>query len=163
MLLLISRNCSTPFLLSYAKILWRIVHLLFRILPTQSIDDLFNRWSKLASKKYNALLLTAASALCCAIWITRNEVVFDKCRSKSFLRVFFRGTHWLRQWANYSDLREQLTQAGQHLEISALHFFGSNGSYWSFSQNFTLILLFLLFGYKWNYLQLVSLPTGRTL
>jgi len=47
--------------------------------------------------KHNSLLLTAASALCWAVWITRNEVVFDKCKPKSFLQVLFRGTHWLRQ------------------------------------------------------------------
>jgi hypothetical protein len=46
-------------------------------------------WSKLASKKYNALLLTAASALCWAVRITRNEVVFDKCRPKSFFAGSF--------------------------------------------------------------------------
>jgi hypothetical protein len=43
------------------------------------------------------LLLTAASALCWTIWLTRNEVVFDKCRPKFFLQVLFRGTYWL--WA----------------------------------------------------------------
>jgi hypothetical protein len=69
----------------YAKFLWRAVHLFFGLTPPQSIDDLFSRWSKRASNKHNALLLTAASALCWAIWITRNEVVFDKCRPKIFL------------------------------------------------------------------------------
>jgi hypothetical protein len=80
---------------AYAKLLWRAVH----------------------------MLLTAASTLCWAIWITRNEVVFDKYRPKSFLQVLFRGTHWLREWARLQqrdDLREQLTLVGQHLETLAL-------------------------------------------
>jgi hypothetical protein len=34
---------------------------------------------------YNSLLLTAAAALCWKIWLTRNEVVFDECRPKTFL------------------------------------------------------------------------------
>jgi hypothetical protein len=51
----------------YAKFLWRAVHLLFGIAPPQSIDDLFNRWSKRANKKHNTLLLTAASTLCWAV------------------------------------------------------------------------------------------------
>ena len=90
-----------------------------------SIDDLFVNWSKAGGNIHNLLLLTAASALCWTIWITRNEVVFDKCRPKTFLQVLFRGTHWLRQWARlqrHDDLRDQLTLAGQHLETSALHF-----------------------------------------
>ena len=90
----------------------------FRISPPRDINDLFIRWSKVATKKYNSLLLTAASALCWAIWITRNEVVFDKCRPKSFLQVLFRGTHWLQQWARlqrHNDLRDQLIIAGHQL------------------------------------------------
>jgi hypothetical protein len=80
----------------YAKFLWRSIHLLFGILPPTSIDDLFQNWSKVGNKKYNTLLLTAASALLWAIWLTRNEIVFDKRKSKSLLQVLFRGTHWLR-------------------------------------------------------------------
>ena len=64
----------------YAEFLWRAVHLMFGISPPQSIDDLFNRWSKMGGNKHNSLLLTAASALCWAVWITRNEVVFLFCR-----------------------------------------------------------------------------------
>jgi hypothetical protein len=79
---------------------------------------------------HNSLILTAASALCWTNWITRNEVVFDKCRPKTFFQVLFRGTHWLWQWARlqqHDDLWDQLIHAGQHLETSALHFFTSNG------------------------------------
>jgi hypothetical protein len=50
-------------------------------------------------EQHNLLLLTAAVALCWTIWVTRNEVVFDRCRPKTFLQVLFRGMHWLRQWA----------------------------------------------------------------
>jgi len=84
----------------------------------------------LGNKKYNTLLLTAASALLWAIWITRNEVVFDKCKPKSLLQVLFRGTHWLRHWANlqrHEDLKDQMISVAQHLETSTLGFFGSNG------------------------------------
>ena len=115
---------------TYAKFLWRAVHLMFGLPPPLSIDDLFVNWSKRGSKLYNSLFLTAASALCWTIWITRNEVVFDKCRPKFFLQVLFRGTYWLRQWAKLQrreELRLQLLLAGQRLETSALHFFSSNG------------------------------------
>jgi hypothetical protein len=49
------------------------------------MDDLFNNWTKGGGNKHNLLLLTVAAALCWAIWITRNEVVFDKCRPKLVL------------------------------------------------------------------------------
>jgi hypothetical protein len=76
------------------------------------------------------LLLTAATSLLWAIWLTRNEIVFDKCKHKSLLQVLFRGTHWLRQWISlqrHEDLKDQLIYAAKHLETSALAFFGSNG------------------------------------
>jgi len=57
---------------------------MFGLPPPLSIDDLFVNWSKRGSKLYNSLFLTAASALCWTIWITRNEVVFDKCRPNFF-------------------------------------------------------------------------------
>ena len=100
------------------------------VITPLSIHDLFVNWSKAGGNIHNSLLLTAASALCWTIWLTRNEVVFDKCRPKTFLQVLFRGTHWLRQWARLqrrNDLRDQLILIGQHLETSALHFFNSNG------------------------------------
>jgi hypothetical protein len=114
----------------YAKFLWRAVHLLFGLSPPHSIDDLFVNWYKRGDTLHNSLLLTAASALCWTIWITRNEVVFDKYRPKTFLQVLFRGTHWLRQWTRlqrHDDLRDQLILAAHHLETSALHFFSSIG------------------------------------
>jgi len=117
-------NCS------YAKFLWRSIHILFAIPPPQNINDLFVHWSKQGRKKYNTLLLTAAAALMWAIWLTRNEIVFDKYKPKSFLQVLFRGTHWLRQWAKlqrHDDLKDQLISVAQFLETSALEFFGSTG------------------------------------
>jgi hypothetical protein len=82
-------------------------------------------------------------------------VVFDKCRPKTFLQVLFRGTHWLRHWGRLQrrdDLGDQLILAGQHLEISALHFFTSNG--WQLgllvflSQDFTSRFVFPKSGCK---------------
>ena len=115
---------------TYAKFLWRSVHILFGIAPPIDMADLFDSWSKMGTSKHNTLLLSAAAALCWAIWITRNEVVFDKCRPKTFLQVLFRGAYWLRQWAKFQrheDRHEELVQAARHLESSALHFFHSNG------------------------------------
>ena len=131
LLLSLPRNHSTPlFSMLLCQIpMARCTLNVWDITP-HSIDDLFVNWSKAGGNIHNLLLLTAASALCWTIWITRNEVVFDKCRPKTFLQVLFRGTHWLRQWARlqrHDDFRDQLTLAGQHLETSALHFFSSNG------------------------------------
>ena len=64
---------------------------MFGLSPPLSIHDLFVNWSKAGGNIHNSLLLTAASALCWTIWLTRNEVVFDKCRPETFLQMLFRG------------------------------------------------------------------------
>jgi len=74
----------------YAKFLWRAIHILFGLTPPTDMSDLFFVWSKNRHKKYNSLLLTVSAALYWAIWLTRNKVVFDKCRLKTFLQVLFK-------------------------------------------------------------------------
>jgi hypothetical protein len=61
---------------------------MFGISPPHSIDNLFVNWSKAGGNVHNLLLLTAASALCWTIWITRNDGVFDKCRPNFFCRYY---------------------------------------------------------------------------
>jgi hypothetical protein len=112
-------NCA------YANFLWRAVHLLFGIPRPINIHDLFNRWCKLGRSKYNPPLLNAAAALCWTLWVIKNEVVFDRCKPKTFLQVLFGGTHWLRQWTQLQrhDDQELLLQAARLLEEAALLFF----------------------------------------
>jgi hypothetical protein len=64
---------------------------MFGISPALSIDDLFVNWSKMGGNIHNSLILTAVSVLCWTIWITRNEVVFDKCRPKTFFACALQG------------------------------------------------------------------------
>jgi hypothetical protein len=112
----------------YAKFLWRAVHLMFGISAPLSMEDLFVTWSKMGSKPQNALLLTTASALCWTIWLTRNDVVFDKCRL-IFFQVLFRGTIGceMGEAAAAWGVTGQLLRVGQRLETSDIQFFSSNG------------------------------------
>jgi hypothetical protein len=73
------------FLLCYANFLWRAVHLVFGIPKPISMYDIFHRWCNLGRTKPKLLLLTVAASLFWAILLTRNKVVFDKCRPQSIL------------------------------------------------------------------------------
>jgi len=138
--------CSTPktirhlfFDCHYASFLWRAVFVLFGINPPRNTNHLFNSWSKLGGSNHNHLLLTGAAAFCWAIWITRNDVVFDKGHPKTFLQVLFRGTYWLRFWAllqRSDDGNERILDACKLLESRAMEFFASHG--WSFIYRFGL-------------------------
>ncbi|WVZ50897.1 hypothetical protein U9M48_002104, partial [Paspalum notatum var. saurae] len=57
------------------------------------------------------------------LWLSRNDIVFDKSRPKSFLQVLFRGTYWLRLWAKLQrneDEAHVIIVACRQLESVAL-------------------------------------------
>jgi hypothetical protein len=131
--------CNTPesiqhlfFNCAYAKFLWTAVHMVLGIAQPTDVNDLFNHWSKRGGTIHNLNSLTAAAALCWSLWISRNEIVFDKCTPKTFMQVLFRGTYWLRQWAklqHHEDRQQELVDACRVLEASCLQLFLSFG--WS--------------------------------
>ena len=78
--------------------------------------------------------LIGISAMCRVSCLSRNDVVFNKCQPKICLQVLFRGTHWLRHWAQLQhseEQKERLIQACRLMEMLALHFFASYG--WPFN------------------------------
>ena len=68
-------------------------------MPPTNVVHLFGSWLNQGGSNLAELLLTGAAAFCWALWLTRNDLTFNKCHSKTLLQVLFRGTHWLRFWA----------------------------------------------------------------
>ncbi|WVZ53261.1 hypothetical protein U9M48_004230, partial [Paspalum notatum var. saurae] len=91
--------------------------------------DNLTRRNWYGGRKYKPLLLAGAAALIWAIWLQRNDCVFDRKQPKSFLRVLFRGTFWLRQWAKLQRNEDQdwLLLGAQRLETASLQVFNSFG------------------------------------
>ena len=87
-----------------AKFLWRVVQFSFGFNLPVSISHIFNRWFVGVDKKMSKLILVGASAICWAIWLSMNDMVFDKSPSFSYMQVIFRATHWLRFWHNYKGV-----------------------------------------------------------
>jgi len=116
-----------------ARIIWRIVHVSFNITPHMNILHMFNGWLIGLNKKRMYKILVGASAVCWAIWLSRNDMVFNNSRAATPLQVIFRGTHWIRFWAllQKENERPQVTLGCRVLETTAMEFFASNG--WSFS------------------------------
>ncbi|WVZ54040.1 hypothetical protein U9M48_004908 [Paspalum notatum var. saurae] len=56
-------------------------------------------WFRGGGQNKVGMLLAGAAALCWALWLTRNDVLFNNCKPKYVLQALFRGTHWLRLWA----------------------------------------------------------------
>ena len=84
-------------------------------------------------KKRSKLILVGASAICWALWLSRNDLVFNKSPSISYMQVIFRATHWLRFWAQLQrceDDGEFLKVACRKLESMVMQLFANYG--WRF-------------------------------
>lgn len=68
----------------YAKFLWRAIHIVFGISPPTTMNEMFSSWVKHGGPKPNLYLVTGVPAFCWMLWLFRNEVVFGKCRPKTF-------------------------------------------------------------------------------
>ena len=80
----------------YAKFMWRIVHISFNLKPPTSVQNLFTGWLEGLNRKRKSQILVGASAICWALWLTRNDVVFDKAIALSCLQVIFKEMYWTR-------------------------------------------------------------------
>jgi hypothetical protein len=98
--------CSIPetikhqfFKCTYASFIWRLIQISTGLRRPWDANDLFGVWARGLLVRSCLLLLTAAFAICWAIWLSRNDVVFNKSSPKSCLQVTFRATYWCHFWA----------------------------------------------------------------
>ena len=80
----------------FAKFIWRIVRVSFNLIPPTSVHNLFTCWLEGINRKLKSHILVGASAICWALWLTRNNIVFDTVLAPSYLQAIFRETCWIR-------------------------------------------------------------------
>jgi hypothetical protein len=97
------------------------------------VRNIFDVWLTGVPLKTKNLIITGASAACWTIWISRNDLVFNKTTMFTYLQVLFRTTHWLRCWAflHNEEAKNKINQACRCLETVAMQFYFYYG--WSFS------------------------------
>lgn len=104
----------------------------FGIQPPVSVPNMLGSWTRGYPGKFRNQVIVGAAALCWAIWLNRNDVLFKGTITNSFLQVIFRGTFWTRAWAVLSKEEEKtdLKKNCSRLEATALEFFNKYG--WNF-------------------------------
>ena len=118
----------------FSRFLWTYVHISFDLNPPQSMSHIFGNWLVGVDKRIKNLILVGASALCWVLWLSRNDMVFDKSPSKSYLQVLFRATYWLRCWTQLQRCKEDISlinDACPKLESTIMQLFPNFG--WRFS------------------------------
>jgi hypothetical protein len=68
----------------------------FNLCSLFSLVVIFYSFTLLFSIKQRALVLIGVAVFSWALWLSRNDVVFQESKSKSCLPVMFRGTYWIR-------------------------------------------------------------------
>jgi hypothetical protein len=91
---------------------------------------MYGNWLVGFDAKTKHLIITGVSTLCCTIWLSRNDLVFDKAHMFTYLQVLFRGIHWAQLQRNEDDV-EAIRSACRKVEMVAIQFFAHFG--WKFS------------------------------
>ena len=81
------------------KKIWRIVYFAFNTPPPTNVTNMFGNWLNGVPKSDKDRIHIGVSALCWSIWLTRNDIIFNRSKGTNFLQVIFRAVHWIQQWA----------------------------------------------------------------
>jgi hypothetical protein len=77
----------------FTRFMWRAVKVTFNIDTPMSVAHLFNGWAARLGVQFKKLALVGAAALCWALWISRNDLVFDNSPMKTYMQVLYHGTY----------------------------------------------------------------------
>jgi hypothetical protein len=94
--------------------MWIAAYIAFNIPKPYSILHLFNGWATTGGLKNRKLCFIGAAALICVLWTSRNNLVFDNSPTKTYMQVLFRGTYWLRQWAQLQRREDMVKCCCRH-------------------------------------------------
>lgn len=118
----------------FARFIWNTIHITFGIQPPSSTHDLFGSWLAGFRRAFRNQICVGFSAICWAIWLNRNDMVFNCAKANTFMQVIFRATYWARSWSlllRDEDARTDLNRACRLLESVVMEVFAKFG--WKFS------------------------------
>ena len=107
-----------------ARLIWRIIHTTFGLKKPSNVIHMFGTWLQGIRWKEKSL-----SAVCWAMCLSRNDIVFDKVNPQSCLQILFRATYWIRFWALLQKKEDKIiiSENCRVLEFIAMEIFARNG------------------------------------
>jgi hypothetical protein len=87
---IIMRRYNIFFYCTLAKFIWRVIQLTFGLGPPNNIKNVFGAWVHNTNSANRQLLFVGIGVMFWAIWLNRNDVVFNKTLISSYMQVIFR-------------------------------------------------------------------------
>jgi hypothetical protein len=84
----------------YARFVWQVIQVSFNITPPINIHHMFTWWMQGVEKKLRYKILVGSCTLCWALWLSRNDVIFDKVRVSNPMQVIFCVMYRIRLWTS---------------------------------------------------------------
>ncbi len=82
-----------------ARYIWSAVYFTFGVRQPRSCAHMFGNWLNGFEPKLKRQTWEGIAAICWALWLSRNDIVFNGYNHISFLQVIFKATHWARLWS----------------------------------------------------------------
>jgi hypothetical protein len=108
----------------FARMVWSMMFWALGVPKPTSTSNMFGNWLSQFDKKLKNLALLGVATICWSLWLSRNDLVFQKKFNMSPLQVIFTTTHWLRSWVvlQRHDQQSIVMEASQRLEQVATKF-----------------------------------------
>jgi hypothetical protein len=118
----------------FTRFIWNTIYITFGIQPPNSIAHMFGSWLAGFQPAHRNQICIGLSAICWAIWLNRNDMVFNRVKSNTVMQVIFRATFWTRTWSllcKDAAAKDNLKHACRALESVIMEVFAKFG--WKFS------------------------------
>jgi hypothetical protein len=103
--------------------MWRLISVCFGFPGPRSVKHIFGTWLAGVDLNTKNLIIIVVSPLCWTIYISKNDLVFNKAQTFNYLQVLFRETHWLRlkaQLQRSEDAVDLLTKGCRYFKTVAI-------------------------------------------
>jgi hypothetical protein len=90
---------------------------------------MFTWWMQGVEKKLTYKILVGSCTLCWAMWLSQNDVVFNKVRGFNPMQVIFCMAYWIQLWTLLQKVEHhpQINWGCRVLETTVMEIFTSNG------------------------------------
>jgi hypothetical protein len=90
-----------------AKFIWSMIYLTFDLRPPDNIRHVFSDWVQNMKSNNKKIFFVGICVMLWAIWLNRNDIIFNKIQISSYMQVIFRGTYWTRKWSSFQKEENQ--------------------------------------------------------